>query len=199
MSDTDKAALYQRLRRETAGMLGYALDNLSPAQELRLNVVSVLRLEVDALQGRSIAGESFDLGRLLEAAERLEKLLPTPEPARSRDPGEDAREQLRRLIMKHVEVHRQDEIREIDLLRRENQELREEIMALRGAPPPLLEPKALPPPAETPPPKPFVNGIQPHEVERTFSGTEPWRPYVTGHGGVPNDLYWGGAWGRRSW
>jgi hypothetical protein len=206
---SDGMDIYRKLRNETASLLGFDLSNLSASQALKLDLTTTLRLEFDSLQGQQLSGQPIDFGRLLIIAEKLEALLPKRESdlAPPRRIEDDPREQLRRLIMKQVEAHQFEEAREIDVLRAENETLRQTIRSLRGEPPPSSEPKALPPPTtvdepprpEAPSPKPFVNGIQPREVERTFLGTEPWRPYVTGHGGVPDDLYWGGAWGRRSW
>jgi hypothetical protein len=76
MTDPDPAAVYERLRDETAGMFGYDLTNLSLTQGLQLDLVSLLRLEVDTMQGKVLAGDTVDLQRLVAAHGLLAKMLP---------------------------------------------------------------------------------------------------------------------------
>ena len=72
----DPAAAYDRLRTETAAMFGFDVSNLTLTQGLQLDLVSLLRLEVDTMQGAVFAGETVDLKRLEMAHDMLQKLLP---------------------------------------------------------------------------------------------------------------------------
>jgi hypothetical protein len=47
---------YEALRSQTAEMFGYVGD-LTLTQGLQVDLASVLRLEIDALQGQSLAGQ----------------------------------------------------------------------------------------------------------------------------------------------
>ncbi len=69
------AVRYDRLRRDTARLLSYDIANLTPAQEVRLDRVSALRLEVDRLQMLQLSGQSFDLLKMIAASEMLERLI----------------------------------------------------------------------------------------------------------------------------
>jgi hypothetical protein len=100
MSLSDPAA-YERLRAETAEMLGLGVTDLSLVQGLQLDLVSLLRLEVDGLAGQVLAGKVVDLTRLATAVGMLQKLLPeralvSAPAAETTNP--DAREKLRVLL-----------------------------------------------------------------------------------------------------
>jgi hypothetical protein len=88
-----------KARREAAELLG--LDParpMCPADSLRVDLVSTLRLVIDAAGETVLEGGSADLGRLVGAVEQLTKLLPkaATEPAQTR---EDPREALLKIIM----------------------------------------------------------------------------------------------------
>jgi hypothetical protein len=72
----DPAAAYAVLRTETAAMLKLNSSDLSLVEGLQLDLVSLVRLEVDMLQGRALANEPIDLDRLSTALGMLQKLLP---------------------------------------------------------------------------------------------------------------------------
>jgi hypothetical protein len=99
---TDPAAAYEALRAETAGMLKYDLADLSLVQGLQLDLVSLLRLEVDTLQGKVLAGDTVDLNRLAVAFGMLQKILPPAalkaEPPPEVRPRTEARDKLKALI-----------------------------------------------------------------------------------------------------
>jgi hypothetical protein len=76
MDIADPAVAYEQLKRETAEMFGYDLANLSLTQGLQLDLVSLLRLEVDTMQGAVLAGEKVDLQRLVAAHGLLRQMLP---------------------------------------------------------------------------------------------------------------------------
>jgi hypothetical protein len=87
----DPAAAYDRLRTETAAMFGFDVSNLTLTQGLQLDLVSLLRLEVDSMHGAVLAGETVDLKRLEMAHDMLQKLLPDKAlvaPAPAPDVGE---------------------------------------------------------------------------------------------------------------
>jgi hypothetical protein len=64
------------LRAETAALLGVDPDDLSKTEGLRLDITSLLLLEIDSLQGSILANEKVDLARLSTALGMLQKLLP---------------------------------------------------------------------------------------------------------------------------
>jgi hypothetical protein len=74
-------------RREAATLLGVDVEHLSPADNLRVDMVSALRLVIDAEQASVLDGGQSDLGKLNVAVQSLIALLPNrelPEPALNR-------------------------------------------------------------------------------------------------------------------
>jgi hypothetical protein len=69
------AELYQRLRIETAALLGFDLSNLSAAQGARLDRATMLRWELDRMAGSQVRGDAIDVSRAVAASEALERLL----------------------------------------------------------------------------------------------------------------------------
>jgi hypothetical protein len=63
-------------RREAAALLGVDIDHLSPADGLRVDMVSALRLVIDHEQASVLSGSSADLGKLNVAVQSLIALLP---------------------------------------------------------------------------------------------------------------------------
>jgi hypothetical protein len=74
---SDANAVFQRVRQETAAMLGYSLEGISPAQSVRLDRAVALRIEIDRLQAAQLEGDPIDIARMTNATEQLEKLLPS--------------------------------------------------------------------------------------------------------------------------
>ena len=72
----DPAAAYARLRIETAEMLRLNANSASLVEGLQVDLVSLLRLQLDDLQGRVLSGEQVDLNRLSTALTMLRQLLP---------------------------------------------------------------------------------------------------------------------------
>jgi hypothetical protein len=75
-------------RREAATLLGVDIEHLSPADNLRVDMVSALRLVIDSEQATVLDGNSADLGKLNVAVQSLIALLPgqaLPEPASNRE------------------------------------------------------------------------------------------------------------------
>ena len=73
---SDPIAAYERLRAETAQMLKLDSANLSLVEGLQLDLVSLLRLEVDGLQAAVLGGAQVDLARLSTAHTLLQKMHP---------------------------------------------------------------------------------------------------------------------------
>ena len=92
------ADVYARLRTETAKMLGFDIDALTPVQALRLDLAASLQLEIDRITALQMRGEPADLKAMTSAAELLEKLLHPAEVAQTRNPHEGAREELARFL-----------------------------------------------------------------------------------------------------
>jgi len=131
MSDGD--SFYQKVRRETARLLGYeGTDNLSADQPTRLDLATALRLGLDDMQARLVRGESVDVSKMLAATQELSRLLPTPEPDPRRD-GTSARERLRAIVLAAIEADRANgEVPEVEVLRRQVAELQAELIHLRA-------------------------------------------------------------------
>ena len=132
----DPAAAYAALRDLTAAMFDYDLADLSLTQGLQIDLVSLLRLEVDTMQGKVLAGETVDLTRLVAAHGMLAKLLPeralvAPAPAAANHDFASAKEELDRFLVERAERLEAREIKESERLREENARLREEITQLR--------------------------------------------------------------------
>jgi len=149
MSDGD--SFYQKVRRETARLLGYeGTDNLPADQATRLDLATALRLGLDDMQARLLRGESVDVSKMLAATQELSRLLPTPAPAPRRD-GTSARERLRAIVLAAIEADRANgEVPEVKVLRRQVAELQAELIRLRAVMSGQV--KMLPAPASTPMP-----------------------------------------------
>jgi hypothetical protein len=65
-----------RARRESAELIGLDAEHLSPADTLRCDMISALRIVIDSEQANVVDGGRADLGRLVVATEYLIKLLP---------------------------------------------------------------------------------------------------------------------------
>jgi hypothetical protein len=69
-----------RSREEAALLLRLDPQNLSPADELKCDLIATLRLSIDSAQADALEGRAADLGRLIVATESLVKLLPSEPP-----------------------------------------------------------------------------------------------------------------------
>lgn len=69
------AELHNALKRSTAKLLQYDVDNLTPQQTLRLDLACSLRLEIDRNASLQARGEAADLKSLITASQALESLL----------------------------------------------------------------------------------------------------------------------------
>jgi hypothetical protein len=72
----DVANLYNEVRAETAALLNFDLNELTLVQSLRLEKVTMLRVEVDAIQARQAEGNAINVDQLTTVIDELEKMLP---------------------------------------------------------------------------------------------------------------------------
>jgi hypothetical protein len=193
MSDSDPAAAYERLKIETARMLNLSTDSTSLIEGLQVDLVALLRLEIDTLQGAVLAGDSVDLGRLASALTMLRSLLPaqalvSAPPAAETRFGPNARQRLRDLIERTVLAAEVENPHEAEL--RRDIQAREEMAAVIAAGG-IVEAAAPAPAAPTPvaslPSEPPANVVSLHylregqrEPRRDFhdgrapTGPHPW-------------------------
>jgi hypothetical protein len=139
-------------RSEAAALLNVDIEHMSPADGLRVDMISALRLVIDHEQASVLSGGSADLGKLNVAVQSLIALLPGSElPAPERDDHPDPRKEMFRVYMEMrtrgevpPEGHFQHRIGELEA---ENAELRARL-GLAPANPTLTTvldaPKALP-------------------------------------------------------
>jgi hypothetical protein len=119
---SDPASTYTRLRAETAAMLGVDTADMSKTEGLRLDITSLLLLEIDSLQGSILANEKVDLARLASALTMLQKLLPEKAlvaPAAAADHVDQfagANEELSNFLVRRAEnIRRRDQRLEAEL------------------------------------------------------------------------------------
>jgi hypothetical protein len=94
-------------RREAATLLGVDIDHMSPADGLRVDMVSALRLVIDHEQASVLSGGSADLGKLNVAVQSLIALLPGRELPAPESQREDPRVKMFEIYM---EMRRRGEI-----------------------------------------------------------------------------------------
>jgi hypothetical protein len=77
--------LLDRMRKLTADLLGYDLTNLTPAQSVRLDRAAAIRLMLDDVQSRQLAGLDIDMTKFVAASEVLERMLDGGDPEQPRE------------------------------------------------------------------------------------------------------------------
>jgi hypothetical protein len=99
-------ALLDRMRKLTAELLGYDLSNLTPAESVRLDRAATLRLELDDVQSRQLAGLPIEMAKFILASKELEAMFGgDPEaPAAGHHDFSGAREELRQLLAGRAEA-----------------------------------------------------------------------------------------------
>ena len=169
----DRAAFFQRLRADTARLL--KLDGaLTPSQQVRVDRAASLRLLLDQLQQRQLAGEEIDARQFVTASETLETLLGgNPEVATSTLASGEARAKLRALIETTLAAGEAD-----DAARDAERSLRDEQQAALAAgasvePAPSTPATVAPPPPERP-----ANVVPLHYLRE--GQREPWRDFHDG-------------------
>jgi hypothetical protein len=128
-------------RREAAALLNVDIDHMSPADGLRVDMVSALRLVIDHEQSCVLSGGSADLGKLNVAVQSLIALLPgreLPEPESQREDPRQVMWEIYKQMRERGEIslkvlppddgHFQHRIAELEA---ENERLRETV----GMPP----------------------------------------------------------------
>jgi hypothetical protein len=90
------ATTYAKARAEIIDLFGWDADSLAPAQVLRLDLATALRLALDDLHACLINGERVDMNRMLVASEALSRLLP---PAVLAAPPAERREDPRAALL----------------------------------------------------------------------------------------------------
>jgi hypothetical protein len=71
----DVAAQARRLREQTCSLLGLDVSTLTPAQLVRVDRASVLRLRLSDLEAMQLNGAAFDALEYVAVSEQYEKLL----------------------------------------------------------------------------------------------------------------------------
>ena len=69
------ARMQRRLRADTAKLLGFDLNNLSPSQSVRVDRAASLRLQLDDIQSAQLRGDAIDMPRFILASKELEAML----------------------------------------------------------------------------------------------------------------------------
>ena len=183
MRNPDPSTTYERLRAETAEMFDYDLASASLTQGLQIDLVSLLRLEIDAMSGRVLAGETVDLTRLVAAHGLLRQMLPeralvAPAPPPEARFGTEHRERLRKIIEKTLladDTNKAERMADIAA--------REEMAALAAADT-APAPVAPPPPVTLPPPADNVVPLDVARAAERAADERAWRAHVYGNGGA---------------
>jgi hypothetical protein len=207
-------------RREAATLLGVDIDHLSPADSLRVDMISALRLVIDSEQASILSGGAADLGKLNVAVQSLIALLPSsklPEVA----PVEGSKGDWRTIVWENYLAARRrgetaDPMSTFEGRGREVERLRARVAELEsGAPAPVedtssplpdnvvkLSPRSDNPSPPAAPPRPSP---PPAAASAVFgdlvavvdaSSEEPWRDYVEPTGEIRSTprgpgRYWG--------
>ena len=141
---TQRSDDHQRSRQEAALLLRLDPTNLSPADELKCDLISTLRLSIDSAQADALEGRAADLGRLIVATESLVKLLPSERPEANRPDDTEAMIAPLRKLYRHL--HEQ-----VHTLSAENAQLRAQLgLPVSGAGSSAITPAAadITPPGE---------------------------------------------------
>jgi hypothetical protein len=182
---------YAAVRAESAELLHYSLDDLTPIQSMRLDLITSLRFGLDAVQAEIITGTRVDLAKLLAVSETLAKLLPAlaegpPAPApRSDDDRDDTIRELDRLLSGIREAQTVEEREELVSAHAQIDKLEAEVARLKAEAEATAAPRLLPAPAAAPQ-QPAPSSIPEHRPEGFRIGPDrsPWRPFV---GARPSD------------
>jgi hypothetical protein len=165
-------------------MLNLSTDSTSLIEGLQVDLVALLRLEIDTLQGAVLAGDSVDLGRLASALTMLRSLLPaqalvSAPPAAETRFGPNARQRLRDLIERTVLAAEVENPHEAEL--RRDIQAREEmaaVIAAGGIVEAAAPAPAAPTPVASPPSEPPANVVPLHYLRE--GQREPWRDFHDG-------------------
>jgi hypothetical protein len=127
-----------KARRESAALLNLGdVERLSPADALRCDLISTLRLAIDGEQATVLDGGSADLAKLITATENLIRLLPgraLPEPEQDHTDPRQVLWEIYKTMRERGEINLKPEAG----LHLRIAELEGEIAALKGGAPPAL-------------------------------------------------------------
>jgi hypothetical protein len=169
MSSERRSDDLHKARRESAELIGLKYDRLSPADVLRCDLISTLRLVIDDAGGSVLAGGSADLGKLITATEALIGLMPGRELPKPEAHRQDPREVMWRTYLQMRErggIPDEGTLQgTINAQAREIEELRAEVARWRASISPAPESSSVPSarpaasavPAPAEPPKPVPN------------------------------------------
>ena len=108
----DTELMRKNLRAKTAAMLKLDVDNLTPAQSVRLDRAATLSLELNDIEERKLIGAPFDMVKYIAASEALERML-GGDPDVQQQPADQfagAREELARFLENRAAaIERRDE------------------------------------------------------------------------------------------
>src|ERR1700680_2489813 len=97
-----------KARRESAALLNLGdVERLSPADALRCDLISTLRLAIDGEQATVLDGGSADLAKLITATENLIRLLPgreLPAPVSQREDPRQVMWQIYKTMRERGEI-----------------------------------------------------------------------------------------------
>jgi hypothetical protein len=142
---TDLSIMRDRLRKETAELLGLDIDDLTATQSIRLDRAATLRLELDDIESRKLQGATFDAVKYIAVSEALERMLggQPEQPSSDRDLFAGARDELERFLVARAQrIEARDQNRDAALreenarLTEENEKLKAELRARPRAPQP---------------------------------------------------------------
>lgn len=205
MSDAEQQkALYTQLRETTAQMLGLDLAKLSPTDNLKLDLTSLLRLQLDHLHGIALAGREVDTAKLSACVTMLHKLLPPAATEASTAPDfSDALPTLQRIVEQRRSAIEARETHLSEIYAKEIVELKATISKLHDD---LATARFLDLQTASPEPEPQTSNQPPLPAPAAHPpaaylqrGDEPWRPYVVDGGiNAPGPIP-GSSQSRRTW
>jgi hypothetical protein len=176
---SDESELFSSLRASTAVLLGYDADKqLSPAEQIRLDRASALRMVIDGAQAKQMRGEPIDVREFTDASESLEKMCGGNPASSATRFGPDHRARLRQLIEKTLLTPSVDEEALDDAMRRE------EAIQAQAAGVPVEAPAAPPPPVTPPPPADNVVPLDTARAAERAADERAWRAHIYGNGGA---------------
>jgi hypothetical protein len=165
--------LLDRMRKLKAALLNCDLNDMTPAQSVRLDRAAALRLELDDIQGRQLAGLPVDMAKFVVASEALERMLGgNPEQPTNSPDFSGAREELNRFLVERAQRIAARELKESERLREQITRLLKENACLAAR---LKAQSAEPHPQQE-------NNVVPLAAKR--ADDRAWRDYVYGGRGT---------------
>jgi hypothetical protein len=190
----DLTIMRDRLRKETAALLGMDIDNLTAAQSVRLDRAATLRLELDDIESRKLQGATFNAVQYIAISEALERLISGRADATTDAPNSQTLIELERAIQGIIDVRQlKDAERETETM------MRDEMAAIAAANNECASGGALcgdPPASAAPAGAPETDVQKMNRVNATpalppDNRNEPWRSHVSSDGIVAP--WWSGG------